>query len=324
MLMWIGARIYCLLLVLAIMPLLSGTAAAQLCGNVSTGTSFVTSLSASSMAVGTYDPFQATVPKTVTVTFTTTRACTMSLVFYRTPVAAVMTSGTSTLSYQIEAVGGGNSYLALGGTVPATTNRLDITTTAAGTFTRQVQVRVVASQIVASGTYSDTGINMALISQSTTGQWYYVFQTAVTPSATVPMICRLDAPSPASLSWIATEIPNGTPNPANIKSTTMTAACTAPTIVRLTGSALALTPTATSSAGFDNFINYRGVGTFGAATSTLTTTTTVASASSAAKNVTSGATTSGSVSVNVNLIAGNTAMAGSYSGVLTVTIDPNL
>lgn len=248
----------------------------------------------------------------------------MSLVFYRTPVAAVMTAGTSTLSYQIEASGGGNSYLALGGTVPATNNRIDITTTAAGTFTRQVQVRVVANQIVASGTYTDTGINMALISQATTGQWYYVFQTPVTPSATVPMICRLDAPSPASLSWSAAEIPNGTPNPLTIKSTTMTAACTAPTIVRLTGSALALTPTATSPSGFDNFINYKAVGTFGAASSTLTTTTTVSSASSAAKNVASGATTTGSVSVSVNLIAGNTALAGTYSGVLTVTIDPTL
>ena len=235
-----------------------------------------------------------------------------------------MVQGANNLNYQIEPVGGGNTYVGVNGFLAAAANRIDIVTSGGQTVTRQVQVHVIDSQIVASGAYSDANVTMILASNNA-GTWYQVATVTVTPSVTVSAVCRLDAPSPSSLAWAATDIPLGVPNAAVIKSSTMTAACTAPTIVRLTGGALALTPTIAAPSGFANFINYKAVGTFGAATATLTTTTaTSTSASSVAKNVASGATTSGSVGVNVNLIAGNTALAGSYSSVLTVTIDPNL
>jgi hypothetical protein len=276
------------------------------------------------MDVGTYDPFSATVTKSVTISVITDKNCSSSFTFLRNPATPTMTLGTGSLSYQIEAVGGGSSYVVSSITGLPAANRIDFTTLGLRASTATVQVRIAASQIVAAGTYTDTGVTLILASQANNGTWSQIASTAVMPSATVPKVCRLDTPSPASISFAASEIPGGTPNPATIKSTTMTAACTAPTILRLTGSALALTPAASSFTGFDDFINYRAVGSFGAAISTLTTTTTSGSASSVAKNVASGVTTAGSVSVNVNLIAGNPAMAGTYSGVLTVTIDPNL
>lgn len=293
-------------------------AAAQYCPPAN-----ISAFSASSMAVGTYSPFVATVPKIVTITITTRAACAISLYFFRDPQAPVMTQGASNLTYQIEQAGGGNSYVYLSGYLAPAANRIDIVTTGAQTVTRQVQVRVDAGQIVTAGNYSDTNVTMILASQQL-GLWYLVAQTTVTPTATVAAVCRLDAPSPSSLSFASSEIPNAVPNPAIVKNATMTAACTAPTVLRLTGSALTLTPSAPGAAGFDDFINYRAAGTFGSASTTLNTTTTSSSATSSGKNVASGATTSGSVSVNVNLVAGNTAMAGTYSGVLTVTIDPNL
>lgn len=317
MIAWLK-RSACLFAFVAALQFVAGSASAQYCPPAN-----IASFSATTLNVGTYDPFSATVPKIVTITITTRASCAISLWFMRTPITPIMTQGTNTLNYQIEQVGGGNTYVGINGFLAATANRIDIVTSGAQTVTRTVQVRVTASQIVASGTYTDTGVTMILASQNA-GSWFQVATVAVTPSVTVAKVCRLDAPSPSSLAWTAADIPLGVPNATVIKSSTMTAACTAPTIVRLTGSALALTPTATASAGFSNFINYRAIGTFGAATATLNTTTTVASASSAAKNVVSGATTSGSVGVSVNLVAGNIAMAGTYTGVLTVTIDPNL
>jgi len=296
----------------------AGRAAAQYCPP-----SNITALSATTMNVGTYDPFSATVPRIVTITVTTTASCAISLWFFRDPITPIMTQGTSQLTYQIEQVGGGNTYVGITGFLAPAANRFDIVTVGGQTVTRTVQVRVVASQIVQSGAYSDTNVSMILASRSG-GNWFLVRQTTVTPAATVASVCRLDAPSPSSLAWTAVDIPRGVPNTAVVRNSTMTAACTAPTIVRLTGRALALTPTAPAASGFSNVINYRAIGTFGAATATLNTTTTVTSASSPTRNVASGATTSGSVGVSVNLVAGGIAMAGTYTGVLTVTIDPNL
>jgi len=146
----------------------------------------------------------------------------------------------------------------------------------------------------------------------------------VTPQATVVATCSLGVASPASLSFSAPEIPQGVPSPAIVKSTALSAACTAPTFLRLTGSALTPSPAIPPASGFDNFINYRAVGSFGAASTTLNTTTTPTTAVSPTRNVTSGPITTGTVNVDVNLLAGQPVIAGTYSGVLTVTIDPNL
>lgn len=316
----------CPLVAAALAVLLAGSASAQFCGNsVVNPTSFrISTFTASSMSVANYNPFSGVGTRDVTITATSTAACAFSIAFYRTPIAAVMSQGGSQLSYGITSVGGGNSYIALTNTVPAVANRIDVVTTGAQTITRTVQVRIPANQVVADGAYSDTGVIMVLLSfNSANNTWYYI-QRAVTPAATVPKVCRLDAPSPATLAFAATDIPNGVPNSGVVRSSTMTAACTAPTIVRLTGSALVQTPAAGAVAGFDSNINYRAIATFGAATATLNSTAAVTSASSVAKNVASGATASGNIGVNVNLVAGNPVIAGSYSSVLTVTIDPNL
>lgn len=296
----------------------SSSAWAQNCSNAQ-----VPSMSVSSMNAGNYNPFATFTPLIVTVAVQTTRACSLALTFSRTTLPAVMSSGGFTLQYQVEAVGGGTSYLTAT-LPPAAGNRLSFVAPAAGFHTVQVQVRVLAGQVVNAASYSDTGLTARIYNIRNNGSLQQRRTAAVTPQATVVSTCSLGVASPSSLSFAAAEIPQGVPNPAIVKSTALTAACTAPTFLRLTGSALTPSPAIPSASGFDNFINYRAVGSFGAATTTLNTTTTPATSVSAARNVASGPTTSGTVNVDVNLLSGQPVSAGSYSGVLTVTIDPNL
>jgi hypothetical protein len=82
-----------------------------------------------------------------------------------------------------------------------------------------------------------------------------------------------------------------------------------------------LTPISAAS-GLDNFIHWRAQGTFSAATATLSTNS-AATVISSATNVASGATSGATITINVNLIAGQPLLAGTYTGVLTVTVDPN-
>jgi hypothetical protein len=293
--------------------LASATAGAQFCGGGN-----ITAFSATTMNVGTYNPFLSPTPQVVTVTVTTNTNCRLRLGFNRSTLPAEMSLTSATLEYEIEQTGGGTSYLSTSGTPPAGNS---ITwTQGAGTTTRTVQVRVLPDQVVAHGTYTDTAVTMRLASPFIF--WFTIASVAVTPSATVPRVCRLDAPSPGTLSFSSGEIPDGTPNSAIIKSTTLATACTAPTLVQLTGQALQPTPAIAAAAGFDNFINYRAIATFGAATATLTTSTTWQTVTSPSRNTLSGATPSGTVAVAVNLVAGQPIIAGNYAGVLTVIVDP--
>ncbi len=73
--------------------------------------------------------------------------------------------------------------------------------------------------------------------------------------------------------------------------------------------------------GFDAFINWRAAAAFGNATATLSTNT-ASKADSHYKNVAHGPTLNGSISVGINLLKGKPLIAGTYSGTLTVAIDP--
>ncbi len=186
-------------------------------------------------------------------------------------------------------------------------------------------MRVPTGSVTAAGAYSDAGIVMELLGLDNQNRPNRLIRTVTfTPSANVVSKCSLAAPSLPTMDFSAS-ISNGRPNTGVVQRTSFSnVACTAPTRLRLTGAALLPTVTTPPRAGFDNFINYRAVGIFGSANATLTTTTVEANADSAAKNTTAGATTNGSIDVDVNLVNGNPVIAGTYTGILRVTIDPSL
>ncbi len=278
-----------------------------------------------------YDPFSTSdtvVDINLSITVPLVSVCSAALSFTRTgPV--VMSQGASTLQYSIETASGQTLLQAMGyvaNSSPASGNRKDFTVLLGVTAQVPVRIRVPAGQFVAAGNYSDPQLLLTVVGLTDllgTLPGVLLTQPTFTPSIQVISKCVLPAPSSSTLDFTSA-ISNGHPNPGVVQSTVFNnVRCTAPSVLRLSGSAMQPVPTIAGQTGFDNFINWRAAGTFGNA-STVLGTNSASQATSATKNTPSGATTNGTIGVDVNLLNGNPIIAGSYRGTLTVTIDPNL
>ena len=96
--------------------------------------------------------------------------------------------------------------------------------------------------------------------------------------------------------------------------------CTAPTIVRLSGNAMKpRNSLSVPHPGFDGQIHYRASARFNAASAVLDTRV-ASEASSTMRSTTMGATVNGSMSVDVNLLAGKPSWRG-LSATLTISVD---
>ncbi len=277
-----------------------------------------------------YNPFAGKVIRSVTVSVrnTSSNTCDLVLSFPSTNVnQASMTNGTgSTLNYIIENAANSKIIFYTGAAPTTATDRVNINNLGSGqTRNVTVDVSVITGQVVADGSYQDLAMQARVFNRN--GTTLTLIRSASFPvTATVIKICRLNPPSVTSMNF-SSAITNGRANPGSIQTTTFSSVqCTAPTIVRLTGAALQPTPAIGARPNFDNYIGWSAVGTFGSASVTLNATTTVSTTvDSPTKNTTSGATTSGTIGVSVNLLdSGRPIQSGSYSGVLTVTIDPDL
>jgi hypothetical protein len=140
-------------------------------------------------------------------------------------------------------------------------------------------------------------------------------------TATVLGSCALSAPSSMSLNFTS-DVTTGTP--AGVAQTTsFNVNCTAPTKLRLSGSALVRTPAGAGTAVFDAMINYKAIATFGGTTTTLSTAgTSPVTITSAAPSPLTG--TNIPVGLNVRLVAAKPLLRGNYSSVLHVIVDPLL
>lgn len=282
--------------------------------------------------ISNYDPFSGSGSEhsfNVSIRNPSADSCNVAISFHRPAgLPATMSSGSSTLGYSLERLGNGLPIITQNGFVPLSSppaNRRHNFGVIPRSRSRNRNVNFVISpgQVVAAGQYSDPNITMILVGLNDSGQPEQSRPVSISlPQAAVVSKCSLPPPSLSNLD-LTTAISNGRPNEGVTRTTTFSnVQCTAPTKLRLTGAALQPTSPTGPRAGFDNFINFRAVGTFGSASTTLTTTTTEQSADSAQKNVADGATTAGQIDVVVNLVNGQPILAGTYSGILTVSIDP--
>ena len=252
----------------------------------------------SGTALPPYNPFTNTAPRLVTVSVTSTVACSVELAFQSTSNPARML-GPGTLIYDVQSQGSSTSLLFVSGT-PSTTTRIDIPAGNVGVAT--VQIALSPNQVVSSGTYGDNSL-VAYIYDKTG------FVLAPLKSASVPI-----SGSVAAACQFA--------SPTNVGSVTLPSlSCTAPSLVRLSAGPMLLTPTASNMA-FDNLINFQANASLDGATAVLDTRSGSAVASTL-RNVASGATTNASVTINVSLLAGRPLLPGIYSSLLTLSIDPN-
>lgn len=254
--------------------------------------------------------------------------CRVGLSFTRATLPATMTNGTTTLQYSIESTGGATLLQTTGFVFissPPGANRINLNLAPGEVANVTVRVRIPAGQTSStSGAYSDATLTVGIYEL-----FFGVFpirivdERAFTVNASITGSCTLPAPDFSTLDFTPA-ITSGVPNPGYIlRSTFSGVSCTAPSRIRLSGSAMVRTPAAAPVAGFDNQIDYLAIGQFGAATAALRTDLGT-QATSTATNVGSGAVTGATITVDVNLLAGQPILAGDYSAVLTVTIDPSL
>jgi hypothetical protein len=277
----------------------------------------ITNIGFSSTALSPYNPFTSFTPTLVTVT--ATASCTVELAFHRPTLPAQMT-GPGVLDYDIRLNGGSASLLFTSGD-PPTTQSIVVGPSSPGTA--NVQISVPSGQVVADGiNYGDASVSAQVFDRN--GSTLTLLRAQTMPiTGSVAKVCQLPPPSNTTLNFTAA-IANGRPNPGDVRRATFDGVrCTAPTKVRLSGMAMQLQPTASAN-GFDNFIAYRASATFNAASIVLQTGGSITEATSAGHNTASGATLNGSISVDVNLLAGRPLLAGTYGATLTVSIDPTL
>lgn len=288
----------------------------------------VRSITPTAANLGTYTPpaTPAAVPVDITITFKTkgSGTCKGAIAFYRVSLPGTMSrlGGGGVRTYAIQTGPSGGTQL-LFSSWPPSGHTLDFTVSG-GSGTRTVTLRVyVLAQggWLAAGSYSD-GVLLKVLDRSSNHYDIVEYRT-FTVSSAVQQSCNLPPPSVASLNFTSA-ISNGLPNATTLTVTFSGVACSAPARIRLSGEALknaAIGPVAN----FDNFINWQATATFGAANVVLDTNPgSLAQATSAAQNVVSGPTLSATISLSVRLMAGQRIIAGHYSSILTVTIDPVL
>ena len=288
------------------------------CANTSLATlSSGTTITAST----TYDPFSSTAVNTnvtVTVRNTNTSSCSIAVLFVRSTSPIAMSNGAFSLTYGVDFNG---------------TDAMNIGTPSSGWFTTvganttanfsTFRMTVAANQVAAAaGSYSDSQVSIYLYAFRF-GVWQFVRTYPLSFNATINKRCTMATPSPASLNFTSA-ISIGVPNPSVVLNSMLSSInCTFSSRITLAGTAMQRTPSIGTIAGFDNFINWRASAVLGGANVVLDTSA-VSTATSSAYNVSSGTTINGSLTTSVNLLAGQRLRSGTYSGTLTVTVDPNL
>jgi hypothetical protein len=141
-------------------------------------------------------------------------------------------------------------------------------------------------------------------------------------SGSVVRACQFAASTTPTLNF-TTAIASGVPRTGFTQSLNFqNVNCTAPSTVRLSGNPMLLTHCGTPGAVFDNFIHYRASASLSGANVVLDTSVT-SDVVSVSRNFAVGAMTDGVLRLDVALIPGKPLLAGTYSSVLTISIDPN-
>jgi len=271
-------------------------------------------------ATPAYQPFSGS-PRvhsfSVTVQNSNASACSIAVVFVRPTAPLVMTNGSFTLNHTLDF--NGNNIVNIGS--PSSGFYLTAPGNGTGTF-NTYNLTIPANQTsAAAGAYTDTQI--AIYIYAYRFGWRFVRTYALTLGASINSTCEMSAPSPSTLNFTSA-ISLGVPNPGVVLSSTLSGVnCTSPSRITLSGVAMQRTPSVGAVAGFDSFIDWQATATLGSATATLDTSS-AATTTSASYNLVSGTTVSGTTNVNVNLLAGQRLRSGTYTGVLTVTVDPTL
>jgi hypothetical protein len=217
---------------------------------------------------------------------------------------------------------------ALTGSVPVPGSEIKINVNRT-TVTRSFALRIAPGQLAPVGYHSSLNAPPIRVNLYLKDRWLPfnspVRSQVLDVNVTVPPACQLPAPNLSTVDFSAA-LTSGLPNPAIVRSVVFSgASCLAPTRVRISGAALLPVTPLPPRPGFDSLINWQAQATFGLASTTLVTAGPLPAQATSTTRIASGSgTTSGNITVNINLVAGTRPLSGNYGGVLTLTIDPAL
>lgn len=251
--------------------------------------------------------------------------CKGGITFYRQqgiPARMSRLGGAGARAYTIQPSPGGGTPLMFAAWPPAG-RTLDFNVQGArGTQRHTVTLTVYVAADggwLTAGNYADS-VLMKMLDRSHNGYEIVKYQS-FSVTSTVQQLCDLPSPDKLNLDFTSTII-NGLPTNAALIATFSGVACSAPARIRLSGEPL-INAAIPPAANFDNFIDWEASADFGNAHVVLDTRVTN-QATSAAQNVLNGPTQSATITLSVRLLTGRRVIAGHYSNILTVTIDPVL
>ena len=243
------------------------------------------------------------------------------------------TGGGATLPYTINsAAGGGNTLLYSGGSVPPAANRL-ATSFSAGLLGlgRPFSVNLTVYFLMQpgspqrEGSYSD-GPTVHFFNGTGGGVSEVTPARAFTVTGTVAKACTIGGVyTPGADSATIPVGPTGVVNTTPINKSYASAICNSLTNLQVTSQSGGVKRAAAAPSGLTHIINYSAAASYGGASSTLNTATipTATGAEAGTVGTTSGATSSGSISVIITpQTCAQPLVKGSYSDTLRITLTP--
>lgn len=277
-----------------------------------------------------YNPFAGsdlTETKSLTVSNLSENECLVALAFVRAPAAGELANGTQTISYALEAPGSGISLFTSIGPIA---NPVDLSSGKVQTFrispgqsvSISVRIRVAGGQIAGPGQYTDDLAEVRVYAVTETGSGTLLDARALTTTVAVNAICVLPTPDRSVIDFTPDIGARGIPTEVWRSVAFPGARCNAPARLSLTGDAMRHESQPGSPPGLDAFINYWAEASFGAALTTLVTDADEGEESATSGSQASDGSLTDDLILRVRLIAGQPLVAGNYSAMLTVSVDP--
>jgi len=271
-----------------------------------------------------YNPFAAsdlTESVSIIVENRASETCDLAIVFTAPQGTGVLRSSNENLTYALETTSGAALLRPASIVDPTAGPHIALTLAAGESAAVSLRARIGAHQSVPPGHYADDTAGVSVYARPPAGSFgTFLDQRSFPVSVRVAAVCQMSAPSVSALDFSGDIGVDSTPRGAPRSVRLDTASCNTHARLNLSGSAL--TRDGAALAGFDSFVNFEARATFGSAAAMLVTSQDGASDETVPALV-EDADVPRAIDVQIWLLARRALAAGTYSGVLTVTLEPS-
>jgi len=321
---WLLAQTRCLLTILLAPLLLTLASPAAQANNTCEDGAGVRVVGTPALAFhDPYNPFassdlSATIP--LSLANHSPMTCELAIIFVSPDGNGELVDGGETLSYTLETTGGTPLLRHAGTAVPEAGAHMSLTLAPGDTGTISVRARVPARQLKSPGTYLDSTMQMRVYQLGQSGGFNTMLhQSAITVSLDVAAVCKIAPPTPATVDFSGDIGVDGRPRGNAQAAQLHEAACNTSGRMKLSGTPLRH-EAGLNLTGFDDFLNFEAEAQFGAVVATLITSS--ADPPDESTSALTSGLTNAPIDINLRLQPGRPLVAGHYSGILSITLEP--